>query len=39
MIGEDFVFSAIADIYEKMGDQRSKDIFIKRLNYSLSKNI
>lgn len=32
------VFDVISKIYEKLNDQRSRDIFIKRLNYSLSKD-
>lgn len=38
MIGERLVFNIISSIYEKLDDQRSRDIFIKRLNYSLSKD-
>jgi FkbM family methyltransferase len=38
MIGDGLVFNVISSIYEKLDDQRSKDIFIKRLNYSLSKD-
>lgn len=38
MIGEKLVFIIISSIYEKLDDQRSRDIFIKRLNNSLSKD-
>ena len=37
MNGEVKVFDKISIIYDKLVDQRSKDIFINRLNYSLTK--
>lgn len=38
MIGEVKLFDEISIIYDHLVDQRSKDIFINRLNYSLTKD-